>query len=101
MTKVINIHSDDLYDVYIGRAGKGMDGYFGNPYTPRTAAERGSAITQYKRWFWARVNNDEEFHDRVVTLQGKVLGCFCHPKPCHGDVIVAWLEAGCPLKETP
>lgn len=30
MTKVVNIRKDDN-DVYIGRAGKGQEGYFGNP----------------------------------------------------------------------
>lgn len=31
MTKVVNIRKDD-YDVYIGRAGKGEVGYYGNPF---------------------------------------------------------------------
>jgi hypothetical protein len=23
--------------------------------------------------------------------------CFCKPQACHGDVIKAWLDAGCPM----
>ncbi len=30
-TRVVNIRKK-AYDVYIGRAGKGQDGYFGNPF---------------------------------------------------------------------
>ena len=30
-TRVVNIRKE-AYDVYIGRAGKGQDGYFGNPF---------------------------------------------------------------------
>jgi hypothetical protein len=28
-----------------------------------------------------------------LALRGKVLACFCRPRSCHGDVIVAWLES--------
>jgi hypothetical protein len=35
---------------------------------------------------------DRQFFTRVLDLYGKRLGCFCKPKPCHGDVIVEWLE---------
>ena len=24
---------------------------------------------------------------RLPELRGKVLGCWCHPEPCHGDVL--------------
>ena len=30
-TTVVNLFKNK-YDVYIGRAGKGQDGYFGNPF---------------------------------------------------------------------
>ena len=30
MTKVVNLYKEP-YEVYIGRSGKGKDGYFGNP----------------------------------------------------------------------
>lgn len=85
MTRVVNLHRSS-YDVYIGRAGKGQDGYFGNPY-------KGSgAVEQFRRYFYQRIANDSAFHQRVQALRGKRLGCFCAPKICHGDVYVEYLE---------
>ncbi len=96
---VVNIKNSQ-YQVYIGRAGHGMDGYFGNPFQIGRDGDRDEVIRKYKIYFWNRVNNDPEFRERVMELKGKTLGCFCHPQSCHGDVIIAWLNAGCPLRKT-
>ena len=61
-TEVVNIRHAAC-DVYIGRAGHGEDGYFGNP-----------------------------FRQRIHALKGKRLGCFCKPYPCHGDIIKEYLD---------
>lgn len=36
--------------------------------------------------------NDAEYRRRVHELQGKTLGCFCKPHPCHGDIIKEYLD---------
>jgi hypothetical protein len=91
-------HITQPYDVYIGRRGKGQDGYFGNPhpvgYCPAclTTHDREGAIQAYVKYFEARITDDKTFRQRIEALRGKRLGCFCHPRECHGDVIVRWLE---------
>lgn len=85
-TRVVNLRRE-RFDVYIGRAGKGQDGYFGNPFK----ADEGLAT--FRSYFLTKLARDAEFKRRVSELRGKVLGCFCKPGPCHGDVIVEWLEA--------
>jgi hypothetical protein len=85
-TRIVNLRREP-YDVYVGRGGRGMDGYFGNPF-------RGlHALQLYRRRFYDRIQSDPEFRRRVLALRGKTLGCFCKPRACHGDIIVAWLEA--------
>ncbi len=90
LPRVVNLKFEE-YDVYIGRAGKGQDGYFGNPFR---ADDRGlqRALDQYRAYFEKRIVEDFEFRRRVVGLMGRRLGCFCKPKPCHGDIIVEWLR---------
>lgn len=88
MTSVVNIYKD-AYDVYIGRAGKGKDGYFGNPFSK---GSRSQNIADFERYFSTRLASDLEFKTRVLALKGLKLGCFCKPKPCHGDVIVDYLN---------
>tara|TARA_R100000458_G_scaffold44181_1_gene42214 strand:- start:170 stop:451 length:282 start_codon:yes stop_codon:yes gene_type:complete len=90
MTEVVNLRNS-TFDVYIGRAGRGEDGYFGNPF-PISKGGRDECIARYREWFEFRIENDEEFKARVLELKGKRLGCFCKPQACHGDVIAEWLE---------
>lgn len=93
-TQVVNLRREP-FDVYIGRRGRGHDGYFGNPFRapPLTRAE---AIRRFRTYFYERLDFDPEFRRRVLTLKGKRLGCFCAPMPCHGDVIAEWLEQHAP-----
>lgn len=87
-TRVVNLYKEE-YDVYIGRAGKGKSGYYGNPFS---ALNREESISKYKEYFFDKIENDEFFREKIMSLKGKTLGCFCKPKSCHGDVIVEFLE---------
>ena len=89
-TRVVNLRKD-RYDVYIGRAGRGQDGYFGNPF-PLGEQPRGATIERYRGYFLNRLRTDEQFARRIRELKGKTLGCFCKPHPCHGDVIAEYLD---------
>jgi hypothetical protein len=92
MTKVVNIkHS--RYDIYCGRAGKGQDGYFGNPFRVGIDGTRDECIIKYRNYFGRRMLMDNQFAKRIHELKDKTLGCFCKPKPCHVDVIAEYLDA--------
>ena len=53
LTTVVNIRKEH-YDQYIGRAGRGEDGYFGNPFRLNPGESRGSTIERYRKYFYAR-----------------------------------------------
>lgn len=95
-TTIVNIKLTDEYDVYIGRAGHGHDGYFGNPYQLKPGMLRGATIKAFREYFYKRLEKDSEFKRRVLELKGKRLGCFCKQPykdvPCHGDVYVEYLD---------
>lgn len=111
-TTVVNASFD--YDVYIGRAGKGLDGKFGNPAVltgdRHDALRRIESVKAFLYYFrhrmglvwnekWHKsgvVSRDKEWIAEVYTLRGKRLGCpgNCKPALCHGDVYVAWLDSG-------
>ncbi len=90
-TVVVNIHKEP-FDVYIGRRGRGQDGYFGNPFRIGPGISREDAVERFERYFTDRIERDSEFKRRVLELRGKTLGCFCKPTACHGDVIADWLN---------
>jgi len=77
----------DKYDVYIGRPSK-----FGNPFSllPGTLAihkvdSREEAIECYRNYI---MNTPWLLEAAKNELKGKILGCWCHPLSCHGDVLV-------------
>lgn len=92
-TKVINIRSGEPYDQYIGRAGHGQDGYFGNPFKLSRGDTRGATLEFYKTWFMNRLETDPVFKSKVISLRNKTLACFCKPNPCHGDIIAQYLDS--------
>lgn len=85
MGKVVNIKNGDSYEIYIGRAGNGHDGYFGNPFNTGTRKEK---LEKFEEYLIQRTENDKKFREKVKQLDGKILGCFCKPKPCHGDILL-------------
>jgi hypothetical protein len=99
-TRVVNLRHNQPYDVYVGRAGHGLDGYYGNPYPvghvcPRCGELHETAATTlpcFEKYFLERLSTDAEFRVRVRGLTGKILGCFCLPSACHGTVIADWLN---------
>ena len=85
MTKVVNKYRE-AYDVYIGRPSQ-----FGNPFSVKEYGREG-CIEKYKEYFYKRIKEDVKFKEEVLKLKDKVLGCFCKPLACHGDVIKEYLD---------
>jgi len=98
VTRVINISlapkdwKSNPDFAYIGRAGKGLVGYFGNPFRLKPGLAPGSTLAAYKEHFEKRLLSDPQFRARVEALRGKTLVCFCKPAPCHGDIISEYLN---------
>ena len=53
MTTVVNIRTHE-YDVYIGRAGHGRSGYFGNPFSVSRDGGRERVIALYREYLLKR-----------------------------------------------
>lgn len=94
-TRVVNIFKEP-YDVYIGRAGKGQDGDLGNPFKLQPNEPKGATKEKFEKYFYERIEKDTEFKEKVLSLKGKRIGCFCkQPNKevwCHGDVYVEYLK---------
>jgi capsid portal protein len=93
-SKVVHCKKEK-YDVYIGRPSK-----WGNPFTHKqdgktlakyVVEDRDAAVNAYKEW----ITNGEGKHllDDLHELKGgKILGCWCKPQACHGDVLLELLN---------
>lgn len=90
-TRVVNIRREAC-DVYVGRVGLGSDGRFGNPYRIGKNGTREEVLEKFRKYFYNRIATDDKFHLEVLQLKGLRLGCFCAPRPCHADVLAAYLD---------
>lgn len=83
---VLNVYKDPSArsrpdSVYIGRPGP-----WGNPFVIGEGGTREEVIEKYRGY----LRDNPEFAKLVKReLKGKNLVCFCAPKPCHGDVLLA------------
>lgn len=82
MTSVVNIKKE-VYEVYIGRGSK-----WGNPFKIGVDGNRQEVIKKYTKW----IITQPELMSSLNELDGKILGCYCAPKACHGDVLVYLIE---------
>ena len=75
-------------DVYIGRScnqgGWSLpNSKWNNPYSVKTFG-RQECLLMYENY----VRNNSALVSSLHELSGKVLGCWCKPENCHGDVLV-------------
>jgi hypothetical protein len=86
-TTVVNCKKSrgEHYDIYIGRQARG--GYkqskWANPYTIGPDGTRDQVIAKYEAYLQTR----PDLLAALPELRGKVLGCWCKPLACHGDVL--------------
>lgn len=73
----------------------GRPSIWGNPYSHKEGTlaiyktnSREESINKYREYLL----NNEELMNKLPELEGKVLGCWCKPKPCHGDIIIELLN---------
>ena len=71
------------YDIYIGRPSK-----WGNPFVVGKDGTREQVIAMYREW----IAQQPALVSALSELRGKVLGCWCAPKACHGDVLAELSE---------
>lgn len=83
-TTVVHFKKDP-YDIYIGRPSK-----WGNPFSHKegTLAEfkvknRAEAVAKFEDYLLS----NKELLNSLHELQGKILGCWCKPNKCHGDIL--------------
>ncbi len=84
-TVIINLNSGKACDILIDRRTK-----WGNPFHIGPHGTRAEVIEKYRTW----ITEQPQLMYSLKNLRDKRLGCWCAPKPCHGDVLLQLLEAG-------
>ena len=82
--KLVNLRKEK-YTHYIGRGSR-----FGNPFKIGKDGTREEVIVKYENW----LKNENKIRKNIYFLpEDAILGCYCKPKACHGDIIIKiWKE---------
>jgi hypothetical protein len=74
------------YDIYIGRPSE-----WGNPFSHKEntiaqyqVSSLDESLSAYKAWVYSQPDLILKIRKE---LKGKVLGCWCSPSRCHGDIL--------------
>jgi hypothetical protein len=88
---------DDENNAYIGRGGvvfidkqryPKQGGLFCNPFKVGKDGTREEVIEKFKQYITTRLEKEPLLKEELLKLKGRRLGCWCHPEPCHGDVLL-------------
>jgi len=86
MARMVVHCKKEKYDVYIGRAvpRAGLKAsIWGNPFKIGKDGTREDVMEKYLAWLLS----NEELLGKLPELRGKVLGCWCAPEACQGDIL--------------
>lgn len=95
-TLLINVKTTD-FDIwkdrgeflYIGRGNKWIglaESKWHNPFPMKNESARVKVLTDFLQYM---INPyQEDLISDLCELDGKVLGCYCSPKKCHGDILL-------------
>lgn len=90
--RIVNLRKEK-YTSYIGRGS-----IFGNPFKiGNIGNNREDVIRLYEKWVRIKMytlNHLNELGQAIYDLpEDAILGCYCKPKACHGDIIIKiWEE---------
>jgi Domain of unknown function (DUF4326) len=80
----------ERHHVYIGRNLKRMaPSKWGNPFVVGEHGARGECIALYESW----LRQNDALIAALDELRGLVLGCWCAPRACHGDLLLRLANA--------
>lgn len=98
---------EDPNNVYIGRAGvvfitneetgikerfPKYPSQFANPFKVGKDGTREQVLQKYRKYMEIKLEESCELITSLLALEGKNLGCWCHPEPCHGDVLLELID---------
>ena len=94
MPRVVHFKKEP-FDIYIGRPT-----IFGNPWSFKggtkadfIVATREESVANYEKWLKGSDFKDvlqeqrKQILERLPSLKGKTLGCWCYPRLCHGVIL--------------
>ena len=92
--KVVNCNSKrDNFTMYIGRNFAGMPASpFHNPFRIGPDGDRQQVIEKFAAYWYAPEQAELRLLAQIQISYFEILGCWCKPEACHGDIIAGYLN---------
>ena len=89
--KSIEVWNSNPNHLYIGRdmtrhIGGALGSKWGNPY--KADKTNRNSLKECLEKYEYHIRNNPDLFNALIELEGKVLGCWCKPSPCHGDILI-------------
>ena len=83
--------NSDPNHVYIGRnmshcVAGALGSKWGNPFKAKKANKK--SLNKCLERYEDHIRRNPDLFNAVMELEGKELGCWCKPSPCHGDILI-------------
>jgi len=91
--KVVKVNrSTTRFTIYIGRAwAEYRTSRFHNPFHIGADGEREEVIAKFAVYWYASEQRGLREHALERIGSDAILGCWCHPQQCHGDIIAGYI----------
>ena len=63
---------------------------WGNPFRVPDDGDNETVVWKFEEYY---LPHEPMLQEKLPTIRGKALGCWCAPKRCHAEVLKAWAEA--------
>lgn len=80
------------YDIYIGRELNYPKATFVKSKWANPTSVKEYGRDQCLEFYEEYIKNTPELYNSLHELEGKILGCWCKPEACHGDVLIKLLK---------
>jgi len=71
------------------------DSIWANPFKIGRDGTREEVVCAYESLIRDRIQADPLLLSQLLSLKGKVLGCWCAPELCHGDALLRLIDEFC------
>lgn len=63
-----------------------------NPFKIGKDGTREEVLEKYEEYIRDKLDSDDRLVKKLLKLEGKVLGCWCYPEKCHGNVLIKLIK---------
>ena len=66
---------------------------FCNTFKITKNQNRNQVLTKYREYINTKLEKEPNLKEKLISMKGKKLGCWCHPEMCHGNILLELINS--------